>query len=552
MPLSPRQLLELRFRPIVAGLCLLYAGIAASYALALPMIMDEFQGAYDVLRLAGGVPYLDVVPYKTVLGYYVQLLPIALSDDPWNRLILARLAMVLLNTVLLYALAIRLSRHVGRAAVLAALAMLVTMSTFLEHAGAVRVDMMTGWCGLFALLFLLGRRPLAAGILAGVSFLVSQKGVYYIVSGGLALGLHWVLGARDRAGLVAVLRFSLAAIAPIALYVAVFGLLAGFHAVVHRIFFAPVGIAVQDMYDIRAFWFQTVGRNPAFYGLAVLGLGVLFARRDPRAPEGAQGGLLFSFGSSLLILCLIHRQPWPYFFVLAIPTCAVLIAFLLDAEWTPPRRPTVAVVAVVLVLGIAFPLWKRVPVVLGRDSWPQRESVELAEQLVAPDETYLAGVAMVSTRTHVSHERLGWLDQRRLRAVRREDPVALIEELSGARLRLLIWNYRLEQLPAQVREHLHRTHVRVHGSLFLYGPLVPAGVAPCPLLLAGTFTPRSADGSPVEIDGRTLAPGEPVALAAGPHRCSASAAFRLVPVVEGVLLDPTVPPVELFGNVYSF
>jgi hypothetical protein len=552
VPLKPGQVLDQRFRPILAGLCLLYAGIAVSYALALPMIMDEFQGAYDVLQLESGIPYRDVMPYKTVLGYYVQLLPVALSDDPWNRLILVRLAMVVINAALLYLAAVRLARHVARPAVLAAVAMLVSMSTFLEHGGAVRVDMLTSWCGLFSLLFLLDRRAAAAGLLAGISFLVSQKGVYYMASGGFALGLHWALGTRDRAGLVAVLRFTAAALAPIVLYVALFGLLASFHEVVHRVFFAPVGIAVHDMYDLRSFWFQTVLRNPAFYGMALLGLGVLFARRGPSTPEGARAGLLFSFATSLLVLCVLHRQPWPYFFVLLIPTCAVLIAFLLDAEWAAPRRPTVAVVAVVLVLGVAFPLVRRVPVVLARDSWPQRESVALAEQLIGPDETYLAGVAMVSTRTHVSHQQLGWLDQRRLATLRQADAAALIDEIARSRLRLLIGNYRLEQLPGPLREYLGRTYVRVHGNLFLYGPRVAAGAAPCPLLLSGTFTPRSADGSAVEIDGRTIAPGASVALAAGSHRCSASAEFRLVPVVADVDLDPTVPPDGLFSSAYSF
>jgi len=349
-----------------------------------------------------------------------------------------------------------------------------------------------------------------------------------------------------------VLRFAVAALAPVAVYVALFGLLASFHEVVHRVFFAPAGIAVQDMEEVRAFWFQTVLRNPAFYGMALLGLGVLFARRGARSPEGERDGLLFAFAGTLLVLCVLHRQPWPYFFVLLIPTCAVLIAFLLDVEWTPPRRPTAAVVAVVLALGVAFPLVRRVPAVLARDSWPQRESIELAEQLLGPDETYLAGLAMVSTRTHVSQERFGWLDQRQLAALRQADPAALIDELSRGHLRLLIGNYRIEQLPGPLREYLHRTYVRVHGNVSLYGPYVPAGAGPCPLVLGGTFTPRSADASPVDIDGRIVPPGEPIALAAGPHRCSASAAFRLVPVVDGVDLDPTVPPDGVFSSAYTF
>lgn len=545
-------IVERQFRPLVAALCVLYVALAGSYALAMPMVMDEFQGAHAVLQHAEGVPYRDFTPYKTVLGYYLQLLPILASDDPWVRLVLVRLATVVCSGAALWLATMRLSRRVGKSALIVALAMLVAMSTFLEQSGALRVDMATAWFGLFCLLALLESRPGLAGLLAGVSFLVSQKGLYYMLAGGGALVVHGALVTRGRAGAVAVVRFAAGALAPIAVYVGGFGMLSSLEAVFRRVFLAHVAIAVTDLYDIRAFWWQTIERNPLFYAMAALAIVVLSVRRTSPGVDRPRAIVLCGFASVLAILCALHRQPWPYFFVLLVPTCLVLHAHLLDLVLPRPGRLRTLVILAVLVLGIGLPLVRRVPVVLARDSSAQRTHVELAERLIAPDETYLAGLAMVNTREHVDHERLGWLDRRHLRALEGVDPAAIIGVLERSSLRLLISNYRLAGLPRPVLELLGRDYVRVHGNLFLYGPRFAQGATTCPVRLPGVYRPRSVDGSPIELAGARVADGERIEVLAGPHPCRATAEFRLMPVVDGVSLDPDAPRVDLFEAVYTF
>lgn len=546
------EVMELRFRPIVIGICAAYACIAGVYAVRLPMIMDEFQGAYSVLQHAEGLPYRDFDPYKTVLGYYLQLLPISLLDDPWDRLVAVRLTMVGLNAGLLYLAASRLARHVARPALITALAMLVCMSTFLEHGAALRVDMLTSWAGLFALLALMDRRHVVAGALAGLSFLISQKGIYYLVAGGAALLIHWAGEPRDPARRREVLQFAGAALAPIGLYLLIFGALASFSGVFHRVFLAHTSIALDELYDIRTFWFQTLGRNPLFYGLAVLGLGGLLARRDATSPQGIRDQLLFTWSATLLVLCALHRQPWPYFFVILIPTCFVLVASLLDSELRRPRGIGPVLGGAVLVLGIASPLLDRIPAALARDSAPQRDSVRLAERLLGPDDAYLAGLAMVNTRTHVDQDRLGWLDRRHLDAARALDHRKVIATLDSSRLKVLIWNYRLDRLPARLRTYLQRTYARVQGNVYLYGPTFPAGVRWCRVRFEATYSPRSRDGSPVVIGGRLIPDRVPVSLPVGSHMCAARSEFQLVPVVPGLDLDPEVRQAQLFSGHYTF
>ena len=64
-----------------------------------------------------------------------------------------------------------------------ATAALFAMSTFLERAAELRVDMLTSLAGLVSFVLLLSRRYALAGLACGLSFLISQKGVYFFAAG---------------------------------------------------------------------------------------------------------------------------------------------------------------------------------------------------------------------------------------------------------------------------------------------------------------------------------------------------------------------------------
>ena len=173
---SLARIVEEYFTPALALLCFVYLGIEFVYIARLPFVMDEFQGASEVYRLMSEIPYVDFKPYKTVLGYYLQLPPMLLSDDPWRQMMLVKQAMALATAGSIFLAARMLLRHFSSLSVFLATLMLVLMSTFLERSASLRVDMLTSLFGLFGLICLLDRRVLAAGVLAGLSFLVSQKG----------------------------------------------------------------------------------------------------------------------------------------------------------------------------------------------------------------------------------------------------------------------------------------------------------------------------------------------------------------------------------------
>jgi hypothetical protein len=548
-----------KFLLALAALCLFYAGLETLYVLRLPIVMDEYQGARAVHRLSEGVPYRDFKPYKTVLGYYVQLPALTFPGDVWRGLIAVKLEMVAINTLTLLVASLALARRFDRRAVLAGLSLLVVMSTFLERSPDLRVDMLTAIGGLASLLLLIERRYLWAGAACGVSFLMSQKGAYYVLAGNVALG-GYLLVARDRAALKALVAFNAAAAAALGLYL-------GFWSAVASpglVFGSAVGdagkIAVETIQDIRLrYWGRTARWNPLFYGLALFALWHLDRRRR-RGDAGYQEWLLLLYGAGLTVLCALHKQPWPYFFVLLIPTLWVLIVALLNdsIEWFAALDSTrrLWLVTGFVVLGIVNPL-TRLPANFERDSAFQRSMLQIAQAVLEPGESYLTGVDMLWNRQQVSPE-LAWLDRRRLSSLRQLPPAdrrQLTQRVERAPLKLVIDNYRTQQLPRELRRALDRNYGFLWGNLRLYSPALDPEWSEFHLAVGGRYQVYSDEPLTAEIDGHQVTTGETLELGPGPHRLASSTPMRLRLLpgnLEG-LLDPRFrKPRPLFPNVYDY
>ncbi len=548
-----------RFRLVLAGLCLFYAGLETIYVLRLPLVMDEFQGARAIHALTEGAPYRDFKPYKTVLGYYLQLPALSLPGDTWSKLMAVKLEMVAVNTLALALGSLALARRFDRRAVAAGLALLVTMSTFLERSPDLRVDMLTAIAGLASLLLLLERRFAAAGIACGLSLLISQKGAYYAVAANLALGA-WLLAARQRAAWRALAAFNLTAAAIGAVYLGFWSLVATPAAVLGSAVGDAGRIATDFIADIRLrYWGRTVGFNPLFYGLALGALWHLDRRRSDGDASYVER-LLLVYGATLVVLGVLHHQPWPYFFVLLIPTLWVLIVALIDGRMARlaalDRRRRGWLAAGFVALGIAYPL-TRLPANLERDSGFQRHMIELAEAALEPSETYLAGVDLLWSRRQ-AEPTLSWLDRLRLAELAALPPVELdrlARTLERAPLKLVIDNYRIQQLPGRLRAVLARNYAYFWGNLMLYAPIIEAGVEAFELSIGGDFRVLGEAAEPGEIDGRRVRTDDTLRLSAGPHRRSGPGRIRLLLVAAELepLRDPRFRDRRpLFPDVYDY
>ncbi len=521
------RFLDRRHRPVLIVLALLFLALESYYCVFRSFAIDEFNVALQVERLKSQIPYLDYTPYKTVLGYYFYLPFFASADDPWVAMVRARLAIAWLTGLSMLAAAWWACRRYRPAAVCLAFAMLSVMTSFTEKAIELRVDMPTGLAGLLSLILLLERRVALAGVAAGVSFLVSQKGALFAIAGGLALAA-WLLLRRDRQSLRQLVTFCGFVALPIALYAVAWSLV-GAPEVFQATFAQKTQIkalttpAIQGLWSRS--WGQTAGRNPLYYALAALAVLRLVAatRARPRFRELA----LLIYGGSLAALFLLLSQPWPYYFVLLIPTLFVLHADVLSRALAAGRRAANIAWLCCLTLGIVVPLF-RVPQVIAKDSDYQRRMFALADAVLGPEERYLAGAPLLyHRRQHASEYTFVSYSSATPTRGFGEEAAEVIENLIRDDIVLLIFNYKIFQLPPQIRRYLMDNYAHLCGAVWSYAPQVAAGDSAVDLTFAGTYLVGAGAGGPSEIDGRPVPSGSFVELGEGSHRVRVDQPTRL-------------------------
>lgn len=459
----------------IAGLvaiCAIYAFIEWHYVARLPLAVDEMHGFAHAYRLRLEIPYRDFAPYKTVLGYYVQLLPALFTSSPWLRFLYIKWFLAAVTALALFVAAWLLRRHYHRTAILCALAMLVMMNTFLERSAELRVDMLTSLFGLFSLIYLLRGRWVVTGLLAGAAFITSQKGIYFVTAGGLAASMMLLAPVRKRDALRDLIVYSASAGCVLGGYILVFAAFSSLDTVLGTMFHPKVkALATAEMYDlmwIRVFWVQTVQRNPFFYLMAAMALGRVFSARSD-AQHNFRNLKLFAFALTMSLLCLWHRQPWPYFFVLLLPTLFVLIADLLSSEHDIRGRLSWTVMTCIVLFGLVFPLL-RMPIVLAQDNSYQRYNVELAWKILQRNDGYLAGVGMLYPHPHIPSS-LSWIDHPKgleVKAMPRKAQKDLLKQLDANPPKIVLWNNRLRRLFPALRRYIDRHYHHYHGSIHVY------------------------------------------------------------------------------------
>ena len=567
---------------VVVCLVLFYFTVQSLYAWRMPLADDEFGGAQAAHRLTELVPYRDFPPYKTVLGTYIQGLPLLLTDNLWAGILLIRSEMAVINSLILLFVAFRLRRHFRAAPICLGLALLVVMSTFLERSFVLRVDMLGSLCGFLSLIFLLERRPGWAGFLAGVGFLISQKSVYFMLAGGAALGSWWLwsmIGERqrrdDRSGrdtspreaLSHLFAFCATSVATLIVYFGFWTLMSSFEKAVLGVARVSVDIGLTDRPWVcpREFWGQTLSRNIGFYltaglGLLTLAQSILTRRRLKPGHQEERDWILLTYGAALVGLSVWHKQPCPYFFVILIPTLFVLIVDLFDRLAVPAARwPTAAKASALVLLvslGLLLPL-SRLPNNLKRDNSFQSHNVVLADSLLESGGGYLASLPLLYDRVQPVAE-FRWLDDIARRLLEKRSPEELrelVSRMARAELKLIIMNYRMDDLPSPLKAFFADNFAHFWGNVFLYAPSFEPGDQTITLGIGGLYQVaiRDQDGS-VALAGEAFDHGGFVRLSRGEHLVSSEDGFRLRFIPEDLdptLLDPEYrAPRSMFA--YSF
>jgi hypothetical protein len=182
------------------------------------------------------------------------------------------------------------------------------------------------------------------------------------------------------------------------------------------------------------------------------------------------------------VLCVWHKQPWPYFFVFLIPTLFVIQAPLLAAVIArldrEGRSTRLVAAALAIVFGVVLPVGSRLPATLARSSDYQQSTFRLADAILRLEDRYLAGVPMLFRRTQAVPKQFNLLDsteRARIAAMPIAKILSVIQQLSRTPTRLVILNYRLSGLPQPLNLYLRVTFEPYWGSIFIYSPRVGPG-----------------------------------------------------------------------------
>ncbi|MEO6153661.1 MAG: hypothetical protein ABIT09_11290 [Croceibacterium sp.] len=453
---------------IAAKLAILFA-----FAWHARFVMDEFVFLGNAKYLAHDF-FHTIWPAKTV-GYAVFFdLAHRIGWDAVSILRIGRFQTALLGcatVALVYACARAMGESRPRA--LSIILILLCFSNFIERIFRTIAEPVAVFFAVAALLVVIRKSALSwreligAGVLSGLSFLCTQKAVYFNV----ALGIGLVADAAMARSLAGSLRrggwLVLGWLLAICAYCLAFGG-ADALAVAHGIVFGPVEVATHggDVYpDLRRFVLQTLTRNAILY-LACFS-GMILSLAQIRALSG-QRRIALVFSLVITVLVFLHNQPWPYVFIMALPFVALWALVPLDRLASSPRALKIAVAGLALAVALSFArnaqFWRI-------DNARQLQTVARAEALLAPREAYFDGIAMLPNRAEPSDL---WLDKRAvlLTLAQRERSQAY-RNLAGAAPKVIIWSYRMDEIYPVVAPLIEHSYVTAAPNIRLAGsPLV--------------------------------------------------------------------------------
>lgn len=599
----------------IVCLCLLYLLVQTIYLPFAIFSDDDLWLAFHTYQFHDALPYRDFAPYKTVLGYYVLLLPLSLFHGVILPLINTKLFLALLNTVFFLLSARWLTRYLSPAGVLLSLSLILFSSLFLSYATEIRVDMLAYWCCLFGALWIISGRMVLAGLFLSTAFLISQKAFWHIAA--IDVGLWVILFSKDRWFSVRSFGFfHLALIIPLMSYIAIWAALSSMHTVLHSMFYEAYLVSALESYNAfrAAFWQMSLTNNPIFFMLFPITLwSVLTAESDsapnradkPREDGYAQRLFLFVYGFILTLWTISYKQPFLYNMIVLVPAYFLLYAAFFDwlcklfhstastlliskkslmiltgcyltalivticyfslpviyvtmglvplfltryllcqpeAQFSSKPTTIAILTAVILLLGIIFPVTRFVGSLDEMNGTYQKDMLFLAHQLTQNEGDYVAGVALFHDKAsaipglkHLCLSALEYLYQpndtlRRTMTLSSlyfspNNPDEIIAALKQSNIKFYVNNNRFVQLPEKIKTYLQSEYQHFWGSIYLYAPTFHANQTRIHLKFTGKY--RLVSDTTVNIDHKKISPNASVTFVKGSHRASATQAYRL-------------------------
>jgi hypothetical protein len=304
----------------IAALCLSYLIFQLIYIPHTAFSVDEFWFAHHIFEYTHKIPYRDFLPYKTVLGYYLLSIPLYWVGNLLQPLYWIKDEIALINTLFLAGTAFWLTQFFQPRAILATLVLILANQFFLIYSIDLRVDMLTSWLGLLSILCILSNRYLLAGFVLALSFMVSQKALWFWMATNIALGTTGWIAAYRWQSVWRMMKFNAATLIVIMLYVAFWSWHSDLSTVLKNIFYEGYTQSKITWYSqvYYACWHGIFLSGPLLIMLWPLTWISIFI--DKANPKTQQQRLFITIYSAIMMLFIIfYQQAFPYNMVFCIP-----------------------------------------------------------------------------------------------------------------------------------------------------------------------------------------------------------------------------------------
>lgn len=537
------------FSKIVALMLLLFLIIQGGYIAYATLSMDDFWLAYHTYQYQKGLPYRDFFPYKSVLGYYVFLMPFYLFHGVLTPLWAAKGWITLINVSFLFIISRWMNKFFSARAVLLSLMLIITSPSFLLFSSEIRVDLLSYWFCLMSVLLVFEKKHGLAGIVIALGFLISQKAVWYVIASNCGFIGYFLFIDRTWSMVRNMVRFNLGALLILLMYVLFWAHYSSYAIVLRSLFYEPYFIQAIDYYQGSLFglWISIVIDNLELIVLCLWALIGLVCRCKQKHV------FVLFYVMVILFFMISARQPFLYFALVAVPAFFVLFSvFFSVIEPSLSLRQFMGLVALLSLYPITcFVIW------LPRmDGGYQKSMIPLVAKLLDHGGSYFAGVPLllepeqgVPGLKHLVSPAISYMysPSEKLVSILKLPSLyftpasvpELVESIKAAPVKLYVDNNRFHWVPKALRHFLDTEYQHFWGSIFLYAPTIEAGHR----LVHVKFSADYKVLAPAEVtfDHEKTQPNTILHLQEGDYLSESSHAYRLKLVPAEVLtkdLDP--------------
>lgn len=289
---------------------------------------DELWFAQHIFQYTQKTPYLDFLPYKGVIGYYLLSIPLYFSHAVLTPLFYMKEEIALLNTFFICGIGIWARKFFNPKAVLLTLTLIIINQLFLIYSTELRVDMLATWFGLISLLLILSNRTILSGIILGTSFLISQKAFWFLIATNAALGAHGLFITRSKQEWHSLLKFNAGVFITLAVYVMYWGCISSFSTVFQSLFYEAYTQSKITWYSSIHFqcWQAILLSGPLlFFLFPFASLSLSTPAEKPALYE--KHLIIFVYSGILLLFIAHYQQAFPYNSIFCLPAFFISYAY---------------------------------------------------------------------------------------------------------------------------------------------------------------------------------------------------------------------------------